>query len=101
MVSLRQLDNGYWTVRVLDRRLMVKRRWKYCAAMAINCVLRVTWILSAVPMPPGYDAIHAEIWMTVYAALEVTRRCMWSYFRVENEHTTNAGMFRATLEVGS
>jgi len=38
--------------------------------MAINSVLRVTWILSAVPMPPRYAAIHAEIWMTVYAALE-------------------------------
>lgn len=24
---------------------------------------------------------------------------MWNYFRVENEHTTNCGMFRATLEV--
>ena len=36
-----------------------------------------------------------EIWITVYAAVEVCRR-YWNYFRVENEHTTNCGKFRAT-----
>jgi hypothetical protein len=44
-------------------------------------------------------ALGAEAWVTVVALVEVLRRCAWSYFRVENEHATNCGMFRATLEV--
>jgi|TARA_B110000259_G_scaffold16945_1_gene17929 hypothetical protein len=44
-------------------------------------------------------SLGAEAWVTVVAFTEVLRRCAWSYFRVENEHATNCGMFRATLEV--
>ena len=90
---------GRWSVRVLQRRLMVKHRWKYFAAIAVNAALRNLWIIASVPVGGAIGRVGGEVWTTVYAALEVFRRCLWSYFRVENEHTTNCGMFRATLEV--
>ena len=90
---------GCWSARFLQRRLMIRSRWKYFAAIGVNVVLRNLWIVASVPMRGGAGSLGGEVWMTIYATLEVCRRCMWNYFRVENEHTTNCGMFRATLEV--
>ena len=88
-----------WSVKFLERRLMIRSRWKYFVAIGVNVVLRNLWIVASVPASGTLGRLGGEVWMTAYATLEVFRRCMWNYFRVENEHTTNCGMFRATLEV--
>merc|ERR1719352_281807 len=77
----------------------MKSRWKYGAAAALNLSLRHFWIVAAVPDAREGRSFRTEAWVTVAALVEVLRRCAWSYFRVENEHATNCGMFRATLEV--
>ena len=76
---------------------MIRERWKYHVAVAFNLATRNAWILASVPLAGG--AVGDEVWVTVYAAVEVCRRCYWNYFRVENEHTTNCGKFRATVEI--
>uniref|UniRef100_A0A7S0T4A2 SPX domain-containing protein n=1 Tax=Mantoniella antarctica TaxID=81844 RepID=A0A7S0T4A2_9CHLO len=90
---------GCWHAGLLQRRLMVRSRWKYFVAIGINVILRNLWIVASVPTSGGEGRLKGEALMTMYATLEVCRRCMWNYFRVENEHTTNCGMFRATLDV--
>jgi hypothetical protein len=47
----------------------------------------------------GVETVGDEVWLSLWATTEVIRRCAWNYFRVENEHATNCGMFRATLDV--
>jgi hypothetical protein len=86
-----------YRVVAFRRRLMIRERWKYHVAIAFNLATRNAWILASVPLARG--AVGDEVWITVYAAMEVCRRCYWSYFRVENEHTTNCGKFRATVEI--
>lgn len=86
-----------YRVVAFRRRLMIRERWKYHVAIAFNLATRNAWILASVPLAGG--AVGDEVWITVYAAIEVCRRCYWSYFRVENEHTTNCGKFRATVEI--
>ncbi|EEH51203.1 uncharacterized protein MICPUCDRAFT_23791, partial [Micromonas pusilla CCMP1545] len=92
-----------WSVATaLSRRLMLSKRWKYWLAIAVNAALRNVWILASVPLDSrgsAASALGAEAWITLFAVLEVSRRGMWNYFRVENEHTTNCGQYRATLEV--
>lgn len=92
------LPRGY-RLRWLERRTLIKSRWKYGAAVVLNLALRHFWIVAAVPDAREGVALGAEAWVTVAALVEVLRRCAWSYFRVENEHATNCGAFRATLEV--
>ena len=94
--SLLRLLREYRVV-AFRRRLMIRERWKYHVAIAFNLATRNAWILASVPLAGG--AVGDEVWITVYAAIEVCRRCYWSYFRVENEHTTNCGKFRATVEI--
>ena len=99
--------------------LTLQRR-VYYGAMVFNALLRLTWIASLVRWPHGtpgtsayaalacgrmqrisdpHSVCAALVLPTVLAFLEVFRRCVWNYFRIENEHVANAGAFRATSSV--
>jgi len=43
--------------------------------------------------------IHKEIISTVFKSLEVFRRFIWNFFRLENEHLNNCGEFRAVRDI--
>lgn len=45
----------------------------------------------------GY--IEGELMMTILSPLEVFRRFIWNYFRLENEHLNNCGKFRAVRDI--
>ncbi|XP_055346141.1 xenotropic and polytropic retrovirus receptor 1-like [Paramacrobiotus metropolitanus] len=42
-----------------------------------------------------------EVLTTVLAILELNRRCIWNFFRLENEHLNNCGAFRAVRDLGA
>lgn len=43
--------------------------------------------------------IGQEVLTTVLATLEVFRRFVWNFFRLENEHLNNCGQFRAVRDI--
>ncbi|KAI3900184.1 hypothetical protein MKW92_004926 [Papaver armeniacum] len=43
--------------------------------------------------------LHKEAMVTVVACLEIIRRGVWNFFRIENEHVNNVGKFRAFTKV--
>lgn len=45
----------------------------------------------------GY--IDSDIMLSILAPLEVFRRFIWNYFRLENEHLNNCGNFRAVRDI--
>lgn len=45
----------------------------------------------------GY--IESDIIFSLLAPLEVFRRFIWNYFRLENEHLNNCGNFRAVRDI--
>jgi hypothetical protein len=61
-----------------------------------DAVLRMTWI-AALWRPATAGAAAAV--STLLAALEVSRRCVWCFYRVENEHVANTNHLRATVAV--
>ena len=42
---------------------------------------------------------YRELVITILAFLEVFRRFIWNYFRLENEHLNNCGQFRAVRDI--
>lgn len=91
---------------LLRERLMYPT-WAYVAAIAADLVLRFIWTLTLFPSvaaffaggaAPGLaNADYSPLSMYLTALLswaEVSRRCMWAFFRVEHEHLTNAFGFR-------
>lgn len=69
----------------------------YYFAIVEDFVLRFGWTLSMSLIENGY--IQREIMLSILAPLEVFRRFVWNYFRLENEHLNNCGRFRAVRDI--
>lgn len=68
----------------------------YYVAIVIDPILRFNWILYVIlPRQLQQSALTSFF----IALSEVCRRGMWSLFRVENEHCSNVGHFRASRDV--
>jgi hypothetical protein len=64
--------------------------------MVIDPILRFNWVLYIVD---PLQLQHSAKTSFVAALGEIFRRGIWSVFRVENEHCTNVGRFRASRDV--
>ncbi len=62
-------------------------------------MFRSLWTLNIFLGDRGGFLIDSNILGTVFAVLEVFRRFVWNFFRVENEHLNNAGAFRAVRDI--
>ncbi|KZF20412.1 hypothetical protein L228DRAFT_27301 [Xylona heveae TC161] len=64
--------------------------------MVIDPLLRFNWVFYAI----FSDEVQHSATLSFFISLsEVFRRGMWALFRVENEHCTNVGRFRASRDV--
>lgn len=71
-------------------------QWYYFA-MFEDLILRFGWTLSMSVIELGY--MDSDIVFSLLAPLEVFRRFIWNYFRLENEHLNNCGNFRAVRDI--
>lgn len=72
-------------------------QWFYYFAIVEDLILRFGWTLSMSLIEMGY--IDREIIVSILSPLEVFRRFIWNYFRLENEHLNNCGNFRAVRDI--
>lgn len=84
-----------WRVELLPRRTLVKSNAAWGCAVAFNTLARSAALFAAVPGLP-FDNLSTQVLVTALAAVEVLRRAVWNIFRVENEHSSNCGAFRAS-----
>jgi hypothetical protein len=70
----------------------------YYSAIIGDFLLRFGWAISLSLIEMGY--IHGDLMVTLLAPLEVLRRFVWNFFRLENEHLNNCGQFRAVRDIG-
>tara|TARA_B110000503_G_C6860650_1_gene294637 strand:+ start:134 stop:337 length:204 start_codon:yes stop_codon:yes gene_type:complete len=64
----------------------------------INLVLRSSWILTL--SPEIFKVIlkkfgRAELYIAFVGFLEMLRRCIWNFFRMETEHINNINNLKA------
>ncbi|XP_022106276.1 xenotropic and polytropic retrovirus receptor 1 homolog [Acanthaster planci] len=69
----------------------------YYFAMMEDFILRFIWTVSI--SLALLDVVHAELLRSILAPLEVFRRFVWNFFRLENEHLNNCGQFRAVRDI--
>ncbi|XP_048108483.1 xenotropic and polytropic retrovirus receptor 1a isoform X2 [Alosa alosa] len=74
------------------------KAYYYCAIIE-DVILRFAWTLqlSLSTMTPHHSI--SDILATLLAPLEVFRRFVWNFFRLENEHLNNCGEFRAVRDI--
>ncbi|KAM0291622.1 hypothetical protein ACHAO9_003749 [Fusarium lateritium] len=91
--SLLQSGSRHWCLRDI---LAIKTRWLYYFIMAVDPILRFAWIFYAIFT---HNTQHSTIVSFMVAFMEVTRRGMWTLFRVENEHCGNVSQYKASRDV--
>ncbi|CAI9628569.1 unnamed protein product [Alternaria burnsii] len=80
----------------LRKELGYKKVWWYYTAICIDPILRFNWVMYTVT---PLQLQHSAVTSFCVSLSEIFRRGMWSIFRVENEHCTNVGRFRASRDV--
>ncbi|XP_040150932.1 xenotropic and polytropic retrovirus receptor 1 isoform X1 [Anopheles arabiensis] len=83
--------------KFLRDEVVYSSNWFYYFAIVEDLILRFGWTLSMSLIEMGY--IDREIIVSILSPLEVFRRFIWNYFRLENEHLNNCGNFRAVRDI--
>src|SRR5436309_2550877 len=81
----------------LREEIVYSTMFYYYFAIVEDLVLRFGWVLSLSLTEMGY--LHGDLMVSILAPLEVFRRFVWNYFRLENEHLNNCGQFRAVRDI--
>ncbi|CAM8983292.1 unnamed protein product [Rhodiola kirilowii] len=82
---------------LLRDKLVVSHKSVYFVAMIINVLLRISWMQLVLEFK--LPSLHKMTALTIISALEVIRRGIWNFFRLENEHLNNVGKYRAFKSV--
>ncbi|XP_004396912.1 PREDICTED: xenotropic and polytropic retrovirus receptor 1 isoform X2 [Odobenus rosmarus divergens] len=75
-----------------------QKAYYYCAIIE-DVILRFAWTVQISITSMTLSPHSGDIVATVFAPLEVFRRFVWNFFRLENEHLNNCGEFRAVRDI--
>ena len=74
--------------------------WIYYLAMIEDTILRFAWLAHYfLKTNVWQSAIGHAVLTTAFGLLEILRRFVWNFFRLENEHLNNCGEFRAVRDI--
>ncbi|KAK5918848.1 hypothetical protein CgunFtcFv8_022793 [Champsocephalus gunnari] len=83
----------------LREEIVYPHKAYYYSAIVEDVLLRFSWILTvSLSTVSGLHGV-SDILATVLAPMEVFRRFVWNFFRLENEHLNNCGEFRAVRDI--
>ncbi|CAH1421021.1 unnamed protein product [Lactuca virosa] len=82
----------------LRDKLILPKKSIYFIAMVLNVLLRLAWMQTVLGFHEG-RFLHRNALVAIVASLEIIRRGLWNFFRLENEHLNNVGKFRAVKSV--
>ncbi|KAJ8760998.1 hypothetical protein K2173_022036 [Erythroxylum novogranatense] len=83
--------------RWLRDKLLIPYKSVYFGAMVLNVLLRFAWLQTVLNFK--FSFLHKETLTALVASLEIIRRGIWNFFRLENEHLNNVGKYRAFKSV--
>ncbi|CAG9857528.1 unnamed protein product [Phyllotreta striolata] len=91
------LDKSAGENRFLREETVYSSKFFYYFAIIEDFVLRFVWTLSVYLTEYGY--VSGDLMTSILSPLEVFRRFVWNFFRLENEHLNNCGQFRAVRDI--
>ncbi|KAE8733482.1 Phosphate transporter PHO1-like protein 3 [Hibiscus syriacus] len=72
--------------RWLRDKLLIPYKSVYFGAMVLNVLLRFAWLQTVLDLNLS---LHREALTATVAGIEIIRRGIWNFFRLENEHLNN------------
>ncbi|XP_042496246.1 phosphate transporter PHO1 homolog 3-like [Macadamia integrifolia] len=83
--------------RWLRDKLLISHKSVYFGVMILNVLLRFAWLQTVLNFQVSF--LHRQALIFIVASLEIIRRGIWNFFRLENEHLNNVGKYRAFKSV--
>ncbi|XP_028794204.1 phosphate transporter PHO1 homolog 10-like [Neltuma alba] len=103
--SVTVIQNTYWDIFVdwgllrrhsrnpyLRDKLLLPHKCVYFIAMGLDVLLRLIWMQSVLQLT--WRPLQKVAMTTVIGCLEIIRRGIWNFFRLENEYLNNVGKYR-------
>ncbi|XP_073129980.1 phosphate transporter PHO1 homolog 9-like [Henckelia pumila] len=87
---LRKNSKNPW----LRDKLLVANKAVYFVAIVVNILLRLAWMQLVLDFDEA-PFIHRRAMIALVACLEILRRGIWNFFRLENEHFHNVEKYQA------
>ncbi|XP_060535438.1 solute carrier family 53 member 1-like [Cylas formicarius] len=91
------LDKNAGENRFLREEIVYSSTFFYYFAIVEDLVLRFTWTANVYLTECNY--VSGDVLTSILTPLEVFRRFVWNFFRLENEHLNNCGKFRAVRDI--
>ncbi|KAJ8916912.1 hypothetical protein NQ315_013382 [Exocentrus adspersus] len=91
------LDKSAGENTFLREEIVYSSTFFYYFAIIEDFLLRFAWTISLYLTETGY--VSSDIMTSILSPLEVFRRFVWNFFRLENEHLNNCGNFRAVRDI--
>ncbi|MCD7447328.1 hypothetical protein HAX54_027192 [Datura stramonium] len=82
----------------LRDKLLVPYKIVYFVAIVLDIILRLVWMQLVLDLRK-LPHLHPKAFTAIVACLEILRRGLWNFFRLENEHLNNVGKYRASKSV--
>lgn len=83
--------------KFLREEIVYSSTYFYYFAIVEDLLLRFSWALAL--YLTQMKLVSGEVMTSITAVLEVFRRFVWNFFRLENEHLNNCGKFRAVRDI--
>lgn len=78
----------------LGPSLMFPKKWYYYSVMCADLIMRFMWVMTLVPPDTGAKFEFPAYLTAISMSVELFRRTIWGFFRMENEHRSNTQGFR-------
>ena len=85
--------------KFLRDQIVYPSKFYYYAAIVENILFRYIWVINVFLQFRTRSAEYADVIGFIFGLIEIFRRFIWNYFRLENEHLNNCGEFRAVRDI--
>ncbi|CAF3580367.1 unnamed protein product [Rotaria sordida] len=92
-------DKKAGTNKYLREQLVYSSKIYYYVAIVENILFRFAWTINIFIHFHEYSAEYADLIGFCFGIVEIFRRFIWNFFRLENEHLNNCGQFRAVRDI--
>ena len=85
--------------RFLRNHIVYSSKIYYYYAIIQDVILRYVWTINIFVQFTTGTAEYSDVIGFSFGLVEVLRRFLWNFFRLENEHLNNCGQFRAIRDI--
>ncbi len=93
-----------WGIISFDKEDCILRKYKlferkvYYIVGVIDIILNIGWILTISNDLSTSFGLNPVYFLMILAYIELARKGLWIFFRIEDDHSTNIGNLRALID---